>query len=83
MTASDEATAGTYQIEVKQIAKPEILFSYDGFASADETVGTGSIAIAIGDGDEINIEIDEDNNTLQGIARCDQYGGCRCYRKCD
>ncbi|MFH0728909.1 MAG: flagellar filament capping protein FliD [Pseudomonadota bacterium] len=68
VTVSGEAKTGTYQIEVKEIAKSEILFSHDGFTSADETVGTGTLSIAAGDGNAVDITITEENNTLQGIA---------------
>lgn len=65
--ATDDATTGTYQIEVLQLAQQEILISSDGlFDSADDVVGSGTLTIQVGSEDAVDIEIDSDS-TLADI----------------
>lgn len=63
--ASASAKAGTYKIEVSQLAQGQILNGAV-VASADTRIGTGGAA-AIKVGDK-SITIDSRNNTLSGIA---------------
>lgn len=67
VTASVDETAvpATYNIEVLQLAKTQKLES-GSFASSDAVVGTGTLSIAVGS-ESFDIEIDDDNNTLEGI----------------
>ena len=65
---SGEVMAGTYEIEVIQIAKPQILIGDDGFSSKSEEVGTGTLSISVGDGEAVEIEIGEDQQSLVEIV---------------
>lgn len=82
-TVGTDAVAGTYQIEVDQIARNEVLAT-GGYASLDTVVGSGTISIAFGTtsydvddnyaGFTVDTEIaggeltiDSTNNTLAGI----------------
>ncbi|MFA6010850.1 MAG: flagellar filament capping protein FliD [Desulfobacteraceae bacterium] len=68
VSADDDANTGSYSITVKNIAKTEIINSYDGFTSTDEKIGTGTLSIGTGDNESTEITIDSTNNTLEGIA---------------
>ena len=68
VSADDDANPGTYSIQVTQLAKTEIINTYDGFSASDEAVGTGVLSIGTGDGNLTEITIDASNNTLEGIA---------------
>ena len=69
VTADNDANTGTYSITVKNLAKTEIVNSYDGFTATDQIVGTGVLSIGTGDDDATEITIDSSNNTLEGIAQ--------------
>lgn len=70
--ASSEALSNTsYDVEVKSLAQVQKSYSdtalNTGFASkTDETFGTGSLSITV-DGVEKTIDIEEGNNSLEGI----------------
>ncbi len=64
-TADSSAIAGNYTIDVRQLATAHRLSS-TGFDSKDSVVGTGTLTLKVGS-TEINIEIDSENNTLDGI----------------
>lgn len=64
----DDAGTGTYTLTVEQLAKTEIVNTYDGFSSTDEEIGTGVLSISTGEDELLDIVIDSDNNTLKGIA---------------
>jgi flagellar hook-associated protein 2 len=66
VTASASAVAGKHQVEVVTLAKAQQVRSAD--FSADAEVGTGTLSITVGSADPVTITIDEDNNTLAGIA---------------
>ena len=68
VSADDDANSGTYSIQVTQLAKTEIINSYDGFSSSEEAIGTGILSIGTGDKKLKEITIDTSNNTLEGIA---------------
>ena len=74
------ATTGSYQIEVVSIATSQTLTS-GSYASGDDAVGEGTLTIRFGEWSEdgssfshdgesetLQIEIDENNNSLQGLA---------------
>lgn len=67
-TVSDDAISGTYNIEVKELARAEKVKSIS-FSSQDDAIGTGNLTIQVGSDDPIDIEITEENNTLEGIAK--------------
>jgi len=64
-TADTSAVAGSYDIEVFQLAQAARLRSND-FTSDDEVIGTGTIDITLGS-DSFQLTIDTDNQTLAGI----------------
>jgi flagellar hook-associated protein 2 len=64
-TADQTAVPGKYDIEVIQLAESAKSRSGN-FTSADEVVGTGSLAISLG-AKTFNITVDSENNTLAGL----------------
>jgi flagellar hook-associated protein 2 len=70
LTASvnSEAVKGKYSIKVMELAQEEKVMT-DSFSSSDTSVGTGVLTIKVGAGEPIEIEITEDNNTLEDIAQ--------------
>ncbi len=64
-TADQTAVPGKYGIEVIQLAESAKSRSGN-FTSADEVVGTGSLAISLG-AKTFNITVDSENNTLAGL----------------
>jgi flagellar hook-associated protein 2 len=64
-TANETAVPGKYDIEVIQLAESAKSRSGN-FTSADEVVGTGSLAISLG-ATTFNITVDSENNTLAGL----------------
>ena len=66
-TAGSTAAAGSYAVTVTALARAHQLAS-QGFADTNSTtVGTGDIQIQVGDGETVTVEIDEANNTLDGL----------------
>ncbi|ERS85095.1 hypothetical protein Q667_17735 [Marinobacter sp. C1S70] len=64
---SSEANRGSYNLDVKQLARAQSLASTE-FTDRDTTpVGTGTLTLNVG-GNATDIVIDESNNTLEGIA---------------
>jgi len=63
-TSGTSASAGTYSLEVSQLAKAHSLSSR--VAGAAETMGTGSLAISNGS-NSFSVTVDGTNNTLAGI----------------
>ena len=67
-SASDTAVAGTYSVEVTQLAEAHSVKSA-AFADSDTTeIGTGTITIQLGANTAVDIAIDSEHNTLSGIA---------------
>jgi len=64
-TADETAVPGKYDIEVIQLAESAKSRSGN-FTSADEVVGTGSLAISLG-AKTFNITVDNKNNSLAGL----------------
>jgi len=65
VAAGSSASAGSYTIDVQQLASAQKLIS-SGFASADTTVGTGTLSLSVG-GASFDVTIDSSNSTLAGI----------------
>jgi flagellar hook-associated protein 2 len=65
-TAGPDAVAGSYSLEVQNIATAATLTSA-AVTGSTTTIGTGTLTIAVGGGTS-NIVIDSSNNTLSGIA---------------
>ncbi len=65
--ASDDAVAGTYQLQVNALATVHQIAS-GGFGDSEAALGTGSLFIQKNDGSSATIEINEQNNTLRGLA---------------
>lgn len=66
-TADSDASTGSYQVDVTNLATAHSLSSA-GFADkSTTTVGTGTLAITAGS-KTVNIAVDSSNNTLEGLA---------------
>lgn len=66
-TATGRLGAGSYALQILEVARNHQLAS-QGFAESDSTIfGTGNITIQVGDSSEQVIEISEGENTLIGI----------------
>jgi flagellar hook-associated protein 2 len=65
-TASSAAAAGSYDIEVLNLASAHRLASNPYLEGADTAIGYGSLAITVGD-DSFDVEIPQDANTLEDI----------------
>lgn len=67
VSATSNATAGNYQLKAYTLAQVEKLYS-EGFADTDTTnFKTGTLSLTV-DGTVTDITIDDENNTLTGIA---------------
>lgn len=64
-TAGTSASAGTYSLEINQLAKAHSLSSRV-VATSTEAMGTGSLAISNGS-NSFSVTVDGTNNTLSGI----------------
>ena len=63
------AEPGNYQLEVKQLSSHASMIS-NGLPDPDETqVGAGYFSYTLPNGDKKEVYIDEDNSTLNGLAR--------------
>jgi flagellar hook-associated protein 2 len=65
-TTTSDAVAGQYSLQVNNLATSATLTSAP-IASADSTIGTGTLTVAVG-GASTAITIDSTDNTLSGIA---------------
>src|SRR5690606_33513052 len=66
LRATTAAVPAAYELEVEAYATAQKLATA-AFASADETIGTGTLTITVG-GAVMNVEIDAEHATLAGIA---------------
>jgi flagellar hook-associated protein 2 len=66
VTADTDAVAGSYNVEVVQLAKANQLASEPFVGGSSATVGYGSLAISVGD-KTFNVTIDQDAATLDDI----------------
>ncbi len=62
----DDAVTGNYQIEVTALAQAQQVRS-SAFTASDDVVGTGTLTIQVGSNDAVDITIDSDSETLEGI----------------
>lgn len=68
-TADSSAVAGSYQIEIEQLAQAaKVSTSAGDFSSRDDVVGTGSLTINLGS-ESFTVNVDETNNTLEGLMK--------------
>lgn len=65
-TASSSASAGTYNLEVTQLAKANMLTS-SAYLDTTSAIATGTLTIQVGTGAATSVTIDSSNNTLTGI----------------
>jgi flagellar hook-associated protein 2 len=65
--AANGAQVGNYDVQVGTLARPAVVQSHDGYASADAVVGTGTITINVGSANNQPITIDSAHQTLSGI----------------
>ena len=65
VSTDETAVAGSYSIEVVQLAQAAKVKSAD-FTGSTETIGTGTLDISLG-ADSFQLSIDSNNNTLEGI----------------
>jgi flagellar hook-associated protein 2 len=66
-SAGTTAAAGSYAVEVTQLAKYHAVRSNTNYTATTETLNTGTLAIRVGVGVTANIAIDSSNNTLAGL----------------
>ncbi len=68
-SAAKGASVGSYAVTVSSLAKARTEASGN-FADTDTTtVGTGTLVIQVGTKDAVTINVDETNNTLEGVAQ--------------
>lgn len=67
VTAGTSAIAGSYAVEINQLAKAQKSITQAEFANASDTVGTGSLAFSIGSGASFNVNVDGGNNSLSAL----------------
>jgi len=66
-SADSTAVAGTYSVEITQLAQAAKMRSGDGeFTASTDVVGTGTLDLTLG-ADTFQITIDDSNKTLEGI----------------
>ncbi|MCF8150240.1 MAG: flagellar filament capping protein FliD [Burkholderiaceae bacterium] len=68
-SAGSTAAAGSYTVNVTQLAKYHAVRSGTNYAATTDTFTTGSLAIKVGAGATVNVTIDGTNNTLAGIRQ--------------
>jgi flagellar hook-associated protein 2 len=68
-TVDNLAVPGSYEIEIRHMAKSQKLLT-EGFPDKDETpVGYGYMTIELDDGRRFDVDIDPDASTLQDVAK--------------
>ncbi len=65
-TTSSDAVAGSYSIEVTQLAQAQSLAT-TGISDTSSTLGTGTLTLQVGSSDAVSITLDSSNNTLSGL----------------
>lgn len=66
-TASKSAAAGSYQIQVSQLAANSKVALQSIANSADAKFNSGRMSISLGDSEVLDLQIDSTNNTLGGV----------------
>lgn len=67
VTAGAGSIAGSYGIEVVQLAKTQKSITAAEFANASEVVGSGTLSFSTGSGSSFNLTVDASNNSLSGL----------------
>lgn len=67
--ASSTAAAGSYSINVTQLAKYHAVRSNTDYSATTETFNTGTLSISVGGGVAVDVPITGANNTLAGISQ--------------
>ncbi|NBO39351.1 hypothetical protein EBU99_12295 [bacterium] len=68
-TVDNLAVPGSYEIEIRHLAKTQKLLT-EGFPDKDETpVGFGYMTVELDDGRRFDVDIDPDASTLQDVAK--------------
>ncbi|WAR45414.1 flagellar filament capping protein FliD [Methylomonas rapida] len=67
VTAGAGSVAGSYGIEVVQLAKSQKSITTAEFANSAEVVGTGSLTFSSGSGASFNVTVDASNNSLASL----------------
>lgn len=78
-TVDNSAVPGSYELEVRHLAKTQKLLA-EGFPDKDSTpVGFGYMTIELDDGSSFDVDIDPDASTLQDVARSinEANAGCK------
>jgi flagellar hook-associated protein 2 len=68
-TAATDALPGSYQVEVVSLAQVEKEVSQGYADKAAKSFGTGTISLTVGDADPVDIAIDAENNSLEGMMQ--------------
>lgn len=66
VSTSSDAVAGSYSIEVTQLAQAQSLAT-EGASDTSSTLGTGTLTLQVGSDEAISITLDSSNNTLAGL----------------
>lgn len=66
-TAGTGSVAGSYAVEVTQLAKKQKSITAAEFASTSTVVGTGTLTFAATSGSSFSVTADSSNNTLEGL----------------
>ncbi|WP_233832731.1 flagellar filament capping protein FliD [Paraburkholderia sp. ZP32-5] len=66
-SAGSGAVAGTYSLNVSQVASAQSLTSGAFSTSAAQSLGTGTLSVSVG-GKSMDVDINASNNSLSGIA---------------
>lgn len=78
-TVDNAAVPGSYELEIRHLAKTQKLLA-EGFPDKDSTpVGFGYMTIELDDGRSFDVDIDPDASTLQDVAKQinDTNAGCK------
>jgi flagellar hook-associated protein 2 len=68
-TTDTDALAGSYQVEVVGLAQVEKEVSQGYVDKTANSFGTGTISLTVGDADSIEIALDTENNSLEGMMQ--------------
>lgn len=68
-SASAALAAGSYSINVTQLAKYHTVRSNTDYAATTDTFNTGTLSISVGGGGPVNVAVDGSNNSLAGIRQ--------------
>lgn len=66
VTTTNSAVAGSYSLEVTQLAQAQSLATA-GVSATSTALGTGTLTLQVGSSDAVSITLDSSNNTLSGL----------------